>query len=437
MNVFEIIQDKHVQITGAVIISLFLLFTTIEFLYDHFKSKKTYSFYSLIVNFTLSVSQQLTDVFNKIVFIIGYVFVLENFSIQHFMSIPEIEVLFPVTFISAFPYVKIHLSGIVLWLLILIVADFCQYWLHRLSHEVNILWAGHVVHHSLPAYNYSVALRQSFIEGIYTWIFYLPLAILGVSWQLFIMAYAVSLVWQFLVHTQFIRRLGFLEKVLATPSHHRVHHGKNDIYLDKNYGALFIFWDKIFGTFQPETEKVEYGITKEISTHQPLYANTHQHIHILKLLGQTHGLKNKLKVLFARPAFVPEDCQKTVSEIDNSYNPPAEIPSWNKIYVAVNFFSILILGLYSINGVYENQQLLPFIPVAFIILYSHVGNILILENRQWVMSLEFPRIFALLVLLMCHFLLVGELTPIVLIMLNGILLTFLLRKKLYMVFIGA
>ena len=219
MNFDTLIHDKGVQTAGAILIGVFLFFNMAEFIYSQVKKNNYFSLSSLIINVTIAFLQQLTDVFNKLIFIIGYVYVMENCSVQQFFHFPKIPVGFPMTFETAFPFVQLHWMHIVIWMGILLLADLCQYWLHRLSHEVNIMWAGHIVHHSMEEYNFAVALRQSFIESLYTWIFYLPLAFLGIPWQLFIMAYTISLIWQFMVHTRYINKLGWMEIIFfSSPS---------------------------------------------------------------------------------------------------------------------------------------------------------------------------------------------------------------------------
>src|SRR5204863_8897005 len=121
--------------------------------------------------------------------------------------------------------------------------------LNRFSHEVNIMWAGHITHHSNTEYNFGVAVRQNALEGIYTWIFFMPLAFFGIPWQMFVLAYTVSLIWQFLVHTRFVKKLGWFEYFMSTPSHHRVHHGKHPQYIDKNYGAFLLSGTKCLAPF--------------------------------------------------------------------------------------------------------------------------------------------------------------------------------------------
>ena len=154
-----------------------------------------------------------------------------------------------------------------------ILMDLAYYWFHRLSHEHNLLWAAHAVHHQSEYYNLSVALRQSWIQQIYSGIFYLPLALVGISTEMFFMLNALNTLSQFWIHTQLIGRLGPLELIFNTPSHHRVHHGTDDPYVDKNYAGFLIIWDRIFGTFALEEDAPRYGLIKPLKSWNPTWAN--------------------------------------------------------------------------------------------------------------------------------------------------------------------
>lgn len=162
-----------------------------------------------------------------------------------------------------------HLLAILGW-------DAIYYWNHRLSHESRWLWAVHVVHHSSERYNLSTALRQPVAEGVTLSVPYGLLALLGVRPSLIENARALNLIYQFWIHTEAIGSIGWLEKVLNTPSHHRVHHGSNRRYLDRNHGSILIIWDKLFGTFEPEVERPVYGLTRNIDTFDPRRVATHE-----------------------------------------------------------------------------------------------------------------------------------------------------------------
>ncbi|MDP6980204.1 MAG: sterol desaturase family protein [Myxococcota bacterium] len=193
------------------------------------------------------------------------------------------------------------------WLCCFAAVDFAYYWFHRLSHEVNFLWAAHVVHHQSEDYNLAVALRQSTLQPFFSTIFYLPLALCGFPPLVFFVCSGLNTIYQFWLHTQLIDRLGPLEAILVTPSHHRVHHGRNPIYIDRNHGGTFIVWDRLFGTFQREEEEVVYGITKPLASWNPIWANLHYWVELVDNARRARGLADKIKTFVKIPGWFPED----------------------------------------------------------------------------------------------------------------------------------
>lgn len=187
------------------------------------------------------------------------------------------------------------------WVLLLFVDDFAYYWFHRFSHEIRFFWNFHVVHHSSNQYNLSVAVRQSWFSGLAHWIFYLPAAFLGFPLWAFLTMHGLNLIYQFWIHTKLVGHIGFLENILNTPSHHRVHHGVNDDYLDKNYGGIFIFWDKFFGTFTNETETPRYGITTPLESRNWLWINSHAWSEMWAMMRERKTFWGKLRCVFGSP----------------------------------------------------------------------------------------------------------------------------------------
>jgi sterol desaturase/sphingolipid hydroxylase (fatty acid hydroxylase superfamily) len=189
------------------------------------------------------------------------------------------------------------------WLILLFVDDFAYYWFHRISHEVRFFWNFHVVHHSSNQYNLSVAVRQSWFSGVAHWVFYLPVAFMGFPLWAFVTMHGLNLIYQFWIHTKIVRKLpAFLEYVLNTPSHHRVHHGVNDAYLDKNYAGIFIIWDRMFGTFVGESEEVRYGIITPLTSYNPLWINSHAWAEMWAAMKTKRTFSAKLRCIFGAPA---------------------------------------------------------------------------------------------------------------------------------------
>jgi sterol desaturase/sphingolipid hydroxylase (fatty acid hydroxylase superfamily) len=201
------------------------------------------------------------------------------------------------------------------WAILLVAADFIYYWFHRLSHEVRFLWAAHVNHHSSRRYNLSTALRQSWTTPFTTLLFWWPLALIGFSPAMILAAIAINTLYQFWIHTETIDQLGPLERVLNTASHHRVHHGTNLEYLDRNHGGMFIVWDRLFGTFEPERAPVRYGLTKNIETFHPVEIAFHEWKSMLRDVVKADSLRARLGFLFRPPGWRPDGKSLTTREM--------------------------------------------------------------------------------------------------------------------------
>jgi sterol desaturase/sphingolipid hydroxylase (fatty acid hydroxylase superfamily) len=191
------------------------------------------------------------------------------------------------------------------WVALFFADDLSYYWFHRISHESRVFWASHVVHHSSEHYNLSTALRQTWVPMTY-FPFWLWMPAVGFEVWMVLLAQAWSLIYQFWIHTERIRKLpGPLEAVLNTPSHHRVHHGVNEQYLDRNYGGILIVWDRLFGTYEPEGERVRYGLTTQLRTFTPVRVAFHEYIAMWHDLRRAPRWRDKLGVVFRGPGWTP------------------------------------------------------------------------------------------------------------------------------------
>jgi sterol desaturase/sphingolipid hydroxylase (fatty acid hydroxylase superfamily) len=191
------------------------------------------------------------------------------------------------------------------WCIALLVADFTYYWMHRLEHEHRILWASHSVHHSSQDYNLSVSLRLSIIEGLFEWAFLIPMILAGFNPFQAVICLVFVAQYQTWIHTESIGKLGFLDEIFNTPSVHRVHHGSNRKYLDKNYGGILMIWDHLFGTYQREQEKVKYGLTENIKTNNPLKINFIEYKNIWDDVKRCRSFKDKIKIIFGNLIWKP------------------------------------------------------------------------------------------------------------------------------------
>ncbi|WOG28081.1 sterol desaturase family protein [Endozoicomonas sp. 8E] len=199
---------------------------------------------------------------------------------------------------------------------LLILQDFCYYWFHRASHRIRWMWAAHVAHHSSQRMNFSTAFRQSLMYPIAgMWLFWVPLVIIGFEPKWVIFAVLLNLGLQFFVHTQWVRNLGKFELIFNTPSHHRVHHGINSHYIDKNYAGVLIVWDKLFGTFEPEVETVRYGVSKPVDSFNPLTVTFSEWRDMFREAKGKHlTLKQRLKIFLAPPSDRPTLAEPETSE---------------------------------------------------------------------------------------------------------------------------
>lgn len=231
--------------------------------------------------------------FSKALVLLSFVYIYDNFRL----------LTIPITWWS--------------FMLIFFADDFAYYWFHRISHECRLFWASHVVHHSSQHYNLSTALRQTWSGGFYTFIFWLWLPLLGFHPAMILLQMSISLLFQFWIHTETIHKMpDWFEAVFNTPSHHRVHHGSNPIYLDRNHAGILIIWDKLFGTFQPEleNEKVVYGLVKNINTYNPIKIAFYEWIDMFKdaFSGQK-SIKNRV-LYFLKPPGWKHDGSGQVSD---------------------------------------------------------------------------------------------------------------------------
>ena len=207
------------------------------------------------------------------------------------------------------------------WVAIIIFEDFMYYWLHRVDHHVRLFWATHVTHHSSERFNFTVGIRSSVMEPLYRFVYFIPLALCGFTPIDIAFAYSATQTWGIIVHTERIKKMGWLEYILVTPSHHRVHHGSNPKYLDKNLGMLLLIWDKIFGTFQrelPATEyqPIKYGLTTPIGKETPINLVFHEWNSLRKdLKKQGLSARDRWKYLFGPPGWSHDGSRLTSDQL--------------------------------------------------------------------------------------------------------------------------
>ena len=274
-------------------VPFFLLALLIELVYGIVINKNTYRLNDAISNLFMGTLRTS----NKLIIIgaAGYVFYLAE---THF-ALWRMDVTSPFTWIFSF-----------------IIYDFFYYWFHRISHERQIFWASHVAHHQSEDYNLSTALRQTGTGAFVSWVFYIPMFLIGIPSYVFISVASLNLIYQFWVHSEHIPKLGWFENYFVTASNHRVHHAQNEQYIDKNYGGVFIIWDRMFGThkIEDENEACIYGIRGTLNTFNPIWANLHIYVKIIKEMWLSHDWQDKLYAPFARTGWIPQSFPEKIEK---------------------------------------------------------------------------------------------------------------------------
>jgi alkylglycerol monooxygenase len=369
---------EHLEIPPFITyaIPFFFLLMLIEMGIGLITKKHFYSFSDTISDLSTGIYSQVVGIFLKTISLFAYLYIYENLKLF-----------------------EISMDSIIGWIFSILLWDFLYYWYHRLAHEVNIFWAGHVIHHHSEEYNLVVALRQTSTGGVISWIFFIPMAFIGIPPWMFLASGQINLIYQYWVHTKAIKSMGRIgEFFLSTPSHHRVHHAINPEYIDKNHGGIFIVWDRIFGTFQKEEKEPVYGTVKPFQSFNPLWANFHYYIEMWNLSKKANGIINKLKVFIMPPGWIPPTEQKNeyylpIPEVDSktfikfnpliSYRLKPYLFIWFVVVLSFSFVYLLIVNkLTNIEKIY----------FSFWIVFSLLPVNGMLENKKWSFYLEAIRL---------------------------------------------
>lgn len=354
----------------ALSIPVFFILIGIELGYAVYKKLNYYRLNDSLANLSQGIGSQLIGIFLKTGTFYGYLYIFEHWR---FYTFP---------------------NSVWTWLLLFIGVDFFYYWFHRLSHEINALWAAHIVHHQSEEYNLTVALRQSWFQSGFAWIFYLPLAFAGFEPMMFLTVSAFNTLYQFWIHTRAIGNMGILEWILNTPSHHRVHHGSNPKYIDKNHAGTLIIWDRMFGTFQKEEEEVVYGITKPLASWNPVWANFHYWAELVQSARMASSIRSKIKQFIMPPGWFPEELggMQYPKEINlksyHKYN-----PEYNRRfngYILFHFLITLILAsilLFTVDQMETGHLVL----CCVLIINGLLSYGALMEGKSWSGKIEYFR----------------------------------------------
>ncbi|WP_199118816.1 sterol desaturase family protein [Pedobacter sp. ASV28] len=277
------------------------------------------------------------------------------------------------------------------WVLLILVTDLVWYWYHRLGHEVNFLWAAHIVHHQSEEFNLTVSARITAFQALIRGFFWCLLPFLGFHPTMVMVILTVHGAYSFFTHTQLIGKLGWLENILITPSLHGIHHASNEKYLDKNYGDVFVFWDKLFGTFQKEEEAPIYGLTHPIKSYSFLWQHFHYYLELLEACRRESGFKNKMKVVFGSPAVLDQDIRPILEKRYLPHQTKEYAKFKLKNYINLQLvMSVLVLTV--TTACYNHFQIEDKIFALLFILITLINCGALLEQRKWIYYLECVRL---------------------------------------------
>jgi alkylglycerol monooxygenase len=351
-------------------IPFFLLGIGFEFVWGRLRKTNFYNFEDTLTNLNIGIGSQAFNTLLKVLLLTLYEYIYLHFAI---FSI-----------------------GVSIWSFLgcLLVYDLIFYWAHRWGHEMNIFWGAHIVHHQSQEYNLSVALRQSWFHTALGFVLFLPLPLLGFDPLIFAAAAATATLYQFWIHTRHIGKLGILEWVLNTPSHHRVHHGINSKYLDKNYAAVFIIWDRLFGTFCEEEEEPEYGTTVPINSFNPVWANVHFYSDLYAGMQKTPKWRDKLVLIFRGPEYLGKLLgDKRQAAMPEKFR--TKVPLNMQVYVLLQFV-VLLWALISYMGHFRELSLFYKLSFFALIALTTLNCGAVMENKSWVYVVETVRFAAFL-----------------------------------------
>ena len=361
-------------------IPVFFLLIGVELLITRMKKLSYYRFNDAVTNLSLGIGSTVSGIFLKTLTVLAYIKLFEISPLNG--TIPN----------TWWVYILLFLG-----------VDFFYYWFHRLAHEISVMWGSHAVHHQSEEYNLTVALRQAWYQGAFSFVFYLPLAIMGFPPVMFFVVSQIVTLYQFWIHTKLIHKMPApFEYIFNTPSHHRVHHGVNPQYIDKNHAGTLIIWDRMFGTFEPEQEEVVYGITKQSKSWNPIWVNFEYWVDLGRDLSKVHKWRNAILMLVKMPGWKPEELGG-VSELkpvtpQTFHKYDTEISPGLNYYVLFQF--IITLAASTSFLVFQGQSPINDhvglkVSLAGLIIFSLFNLGGIFEKKSWVIGLEYLRIVLL------------------------------------------
>ena len=349
-------------------VPLYILLILLELAYERWSGRHTYRLADAVTSIDTAVLRMLLEGPLRLLLVVPYAWLYEHARLW--------------TLDPASPWT---------WLLGFVAVDFCFYWAHRSLHRYNLLWGAHQPHHSSEDFNLSTALRKGAFQTAFDWPFYLPLALLGLPLPLFLVLLGAQLVYQFWIHSQHVGRLGMLEWFMVTPSNHRVHHGQNDRYIDKNHGGVFIVWDRLFGTFADETEAVRYGVTTPVRTFDPLRLQFSWWRLLWADAMATRSWWDKLRLWWMPTGWRPADVRARPWPKMGAEKFDCPSQTGLRWYAFAQFVAINALTLVYLASVKQAGWLLPLL-LGPLILFGCVSLGWLFEGRRALWRLEAVRL---------------------------------------------
>lgn len=350
----------------ALAVPLFLLLIGIEYWVSKRLGRQLFNFNSSIANMNVGVAERLIDMFTAGSFFFFYDYLQKNYGLF------EIR------------------PTLLVWIALILATDFVWYWYHRAGHKINLFWGFHVVHHTSEEFNYTAGTRITIFQAVVRTAFWSVLPLIGFPAPMITTMLIVHGLYPFFTHTQVIGKLGILEYILVTPSHHRVHHASNEAYLDKNFGDMFIIWDKLFGTFAEEKEQPVFGLTKQLDSYSFLWQHFHFLVEIWYSAQQQKGIIAKLKVIFGSPENFDPTVRRIVEKRFLSKNKVRVRSQKFRRYVLVQF-TVTVITLFFLLLFEHQEETFLQVMVALVIFVTLINCGAILEQRRWVFYLEFAR----------------------------------------------
>ena len=351
-------------------IPVLFLFIFFEWRKTNKKNKESYRFESTVLNISFGLIERIFEVYFFLTVFFVYKYINQNFSL-----------------------IDISTSSFLSWIICLFVLDFVIYWYHRAGHTVSFLWAAHVIHHQCEEFNLTVAFRNGIFPHIFRSIFMIPLPLIGFPAEMILISLAISGIWQFFIHTTTIKKIGILEEFMMTPSLHRVHHASNEKYLDKNFGGMFIIWDRLMGTYCKEEETVRFGIVKPVNTFNLWKAYTHVWKDLLKASKSTNSIKQVLQIWLDKPGKVYEQFVHNnfaLTERKSHLVLPKRI-----IYYLISQLLITTTGLIFLLAYKEIMPTWFFVSIALLVVFSSFSFSFLLEAKKWTFGFERMRLLVL------------------------------------------